>query len=167
MTDKKYFIRKSLRLPDYDYAQSGGYFITICVQQKLSLFGLISDDTVRLNDSGHMIEYWWQKLPSKFPNAILDQYIIMPNHFHAILFLDGNPTNQSDSLSRILQWFKTMTTNAYIRGVKESSWKAFQKRLWQRNFFEQIIRSEEALNRIREYILYNPANWMTDDLYVE
>ena len=92
----------------------------------------------------------------------------MPNHFHGIIFI-ASPTALADKgghvgppLQRIMQWFKTMTTNEYIHGVKEHGWPAFQGNLWQRSFYEHVIRDEESLNRIREYIVNNPQRWELD-----
>ncbi|MBI4317141.1 MAG: hypothetical protein HY675_01515 [Chloroflexi bacterium] len=65
-------------------------------------------------------------------------------------------------LGHVIEWFKTMTTNAYIRGVKQDGWTPFSGRLWQRNYYERVIRNEDELNHIREYIAYNPLNWATD-----
>ncbi len=166
MTDKKHLQRKILRLQDYDYSQSGGYFVTLCVHQKMCYFGSIIDGKLQLNDVGRMIDYWWREIQNKYQTVVLDEYIIMPNHIHAIIFLDDNPKMVAKSLSNIIQWFKTMTTNAYIHGVKESGWQRYEQRLWQRSFYDHIIRSEEALNRIRQYILLNPENWLNDDLYI-
>ena len=75
----------------------------------------------------------------------------------------GSPLRERPTLGRIIQWFKTMTTNAYIRGVENEGWQPFPGRLWQRNYYEQIIRDEDELNRPRQYILDNPANWPTDE----
>ena len=82
--------RRSIRLPGYDYAQVGAYFVTICAQQRLCLFGDIVDDEVRLNESGQMIERWWVGLPTKFPNVALDQSVVMPNHVHGIIIIVDN-----------------------------------------------------------------------------
>jgi putative transposase len=69
------------------------------------------------------------------------------------------------SVSRMVQWFKTMTTDAYIRGVKEPDWQPFNKRLWQRNYYEHIIRDKAALQTIRQYIRNNPKSWTQDQLH--
>jgi REP-associated tyrosine transposase len=72
------------------------------------------------------------------------------------------PACGSASLQKVIQWFKTMTTNEYIRGVKAGSWPSFNGRLWQRNYYEHIIRDEDSLNRIRQYIVNNPTRWAFD-----
>jgi len=126
-----------------------------------------------------MIEKWWQELRNKFANIELDEWMVMPNHFHGIIQIVGAdlrvcPGNNEgehtgsplrSSVSTIIQWFKTMTTNEYIRGVKSEIFPPFNKNIWQRNYHEHIIRDENELNRIREYIINNPKNWETDDLF--
>jgi putative transposase len=163
--------RKSTRLRGYDYAQEGAYFVTLCTQNRISLFGAIEGDEMQPNDSGNVILYWWNELQTKFPSIELDSHILMPNHFHAIIVLfdvnqKGAPTCaplQNNLLDQIIQWFKTMTTNAYIRGVKEQDWQVFPGKLWQRSYHDHIIRNEDDLNTRRQYILSNPAKWDLDD----
>lgn len=119
-----------------------------------------------------MIQYWWQEVSNKFPTILLDSFIVMPDHFHAILsFTDSKPISLpadvpgkenkclTPSLPRVMQWFKTMTTNEYIRHVKANEWEPFPKRLWLASYYEHIIRNEIALQRIREYIIQNSIKW--------
>jgi putative transposase len=143
------------------------------------LFGKIINGLMHLNGPGHMVGKWWQELERKFPLVRVDaHYTVMPNHFHGIIFMrkegqDSEPHLQNDvsllkgahagaPLQKIVQWFKTMTTNNYIHGVKESGWRPFKGRLWQRSFYEHVIRNDESLNHIREYILTNPQSWHQD-----
>jgi REP element-mobilizing transposase RayT len=167
--------RRSIRLKGYDYAQTGAYFVTICTQGHVCLFGEIANRSMMLNEAGQMVESWWNELPRKFTFARLDSFIIMPNHIHGIIvFVEADvldiqrahtqvrPYKPVVGLGRVMQWFKTMTTNAYIRGVRESGWSPFQKRLWQRDFYDHIVRDEDDLNRVREYIVYNPLRWPDD-----
>ncbi|MBI1281029.1 MAG: hypothetical protein GC179_23085 [Anaerolineaceae bacterium] len=163
--------RKPTRLQGYDYSQNGAYFVTICTQNRVNLFGEIHADEMNPNRSGEMIMYWWHKLQDKFPAIELDKVVLMPNHLHGIIVLfedlpkqgahAGAPL-QSRRLDEIMQWFKTMTTNAYIRGVKEQAWETFPGKLWQRSFHDHIIRNEYDLNTHRQYILSNPARWNED-----
>jgi putative transposase len=160
--------KSSPRLVGYDYAQEGAYFVTVCVQGRLSLFGNIENQSLTLNPAGEMVNLWWKRLPSRFSDVQLDPWIVMPNHFHGIIYLKrhiGKPicTNLSD----VMHWFKTMTTNVYIRGVKARQWQAFDGSLWQRSFHDHIIRNEADLQRIQEYVLYNPSCWQEDTFYVE
>ena len=159
--------RKSPRLKGYDYSQEGAYFVTICTQLRFSLFGTIHESSMILNDAGKMLEHWWKELPNKFSDMqLLDYWVIMPNHFHGIVCLNRSKEQKEiSSLPEIIRWFKTMTTNAYIRGVKEYQWQQFPKKLWQRSYHDRIIRNESDLNRIREYVISNPALWQKDIFY--
>jgi REP-associated tyrosine transposase len=161
--------RRSPRLSDYDYSQEGAYFVTVCVQGRLCLFGEVVDGNMRFNPAGQMIGKWWGELERKFPSVKIDEYfVVMPNHFHGIIFMPelSSPAAEGGHagppLQRIVQWFKTMTTNEYIHGVKEHGWPQFQRSLWQRSFYDQVIRDESSLNRIREYISTNPLRWDLD-----
>jgi len=166
--------RRSIRIPGYDYSQDGWYFVTICTQNRKYMFGEIVKDQMRLNNAGFIVKTWWQKVTNKFLSVQTDEYVVMPNHFHGIINIVGaNPcsrptlfdhpdADEVDGLGDIVNWFKTMTTNQYIRGVKEKSWPPFPGRLWQRNYYEHIIRSEDELNHFRCYVSDNPANWLTD-----
>ncbi len=186
--------RRSIRLKDYDYAQAGSYFITICTRHRQHFFGEISENEMIYNDAGNMINEWWEKIPGKFPDIQLGPYITMPNHFHAVVINTGSvradprvcpntPAYKTKSgeqtdrmgegegehvgspLHAVVQWFKTMTTNAYIRGVKSYNWQQFDGKLWHRNYYEHIVRNEAAYQRIANYIIYNPANWQQDKFY--
>ena len=189
MLNNKEHRRRSRRLSGYDYAQAGAYFITVCAQDRACIFGEVVDGEIRLNDAGRMVERWWRELEKKFPNVTTDTHVVMPNHFHAIIILsDRNPPSPdvgadlcvcsdrdtepglSESqgahtgapLPRIVQWFKTMTTNEYIRGVNQLGWTPFQRRFWQRNYYEHVIRHERELDATRQYIVDNPVKWAED-----
>lgn len=153
--------RVSIRLKGYDYSACGAYFVTICVKEKTSLFGEIIDWEACLNDAGIMVDRWWNKLSDKFSNVETDEYIVMPDHVHGIIVIGDH---SGSPVSEIVQWFKTMTTNEYIRCVDEFAWPRFPGKLWHRNYFEHIIRNEDELNIIREYIRLNPEKreWERD-----
>nr|WP_290668227.1 transposase [Ardenticatena sp.] len=173
--------RRSIRLKGYDYAQPGAYFVTICTQHRACLFGAVVGGEMRVNDAGRMVQRWWDELNRKFPTVQTDAFVVMPNHIHGIIIIhpaDTHPNDTRDAhagkrgvhrgayigapLPKIVQWFKTMTTNEYIRHVKNDGWPPFHKRLWQRNYYEHIIRNEQSLNRIRRYIVENPLRWYLD-----
>jgi putative transposase len=161
--------RKSPRLSGYDYSREGAYFVTVCAQGRQDLWGEILHGEMRLNQAGCMVERWWQELERKFPLIKIDEYyVVMPNHFHGIVFIPelSAPTTEGGHtgppLQRIVQWFKTMTTNEYIHGVREHGWPQFKGSLWQRSFYDYVIRDEASLNRIREYISTNPLRWDLD-----
>jgi REP element-mobilizing transposase RayT len=176
--------RRSIRLKDYDYSQAGAYYVTINVQNRECLFGEIVNYEMVLNDAGKMIEAQWLALLERFPNIELDAYQVMPNHVHGIIVLvepvgatlvvarnmdtkdvHGNEAGikPAPTLGKIVGAFKSITTHEYIHGVETKNWRQFYKRLWQRNYYEHIVRDEADLNRIRDYIQSNPANWDEDE----
>lgn len=186
--------RKSIRLKGYDYSQAGLYFITICCQDRAHLYGYIENSKMILNDAGKMIDNEWLKLPERFKNIRLHQYVVMPNHFHAILEIVGNtvgatlvvapndtvaqneqttekgqpqgiaPTEKPKTVGDIVGAFQSIVTVEYIRGVKQNGWQRFNGKLWQRNYWEHIIRNENEYQRISNYIINNPRQWDNDTL---
>src|SRR5947207_406720 len=210
--------RRSIRLRGYDYSQANPYYLTLCAQDRLWLFGNIVGGEMKLNDAGKMIDKWWKELELKFPRTLTDSFQIMPNHLHAIFVIlgdgldmaarfgiglddldfDGIVENEGivaslssahrdnrfdvnaslkpfsrdegpgerdrdrKKLGGMMQWFKTMATNEYIRGVRNLGWPPFPGRLFQRNYYEHIVRREESLERIRQYIHDNPVRWHLD-----
>ena len=186
--------RKSIRLKNYDYSQAGFYFITICCQNKKYLFGEIVGEKMILNNAGRMVEKWYWECENKFSDIQCHSMIVMPNHFHCIIQNVGAdlrvcpkntrvcpknnracPDNEKphqpkmgehigSPLHRVVQWFKTMTTNEYIRGVKNNNWQRFDDKLWQRSFWEHIVRDENEHQQIAEYINNNPIQWDIDKL---
>ena len=155
--------RHSIRLKGYDYSQAGAYFITICVHERRPLLQL---EPVR-----QMVERWWMELPVKFPAVELDAFVVMPNHIHGIVAITAGTSmhaegNDTTSLSGVVQWYKAMTTNDYIRGVKQLGWPAFTTRFWHRNYWEHIVRDDSDLARLRRYIELNPAHWLDDSLHI-
>ena len=184
--------RKSIRLKGYDYSQAGLYFITICCQNKVHLFGNVINKQMILNDAGKMIEKWFNELQNKFPDVKCHEMVVMPNHIHFIIENIGsvgadlcvcpNDSNfpktekrvseilgehAGSPLHRVLQWFKTMSTNEYIRGVKNNNWIPFDGKLWQRNYWEHIIRNDQSYQKISDYIINNPSKWNDDTLFTE
>lgn len=171
--------RRSSRLQGFDYATPGAYFVTIVTQGRSFLFGEIIDNEVHLNDAGQAVTRWWFELERKFTTIETDAFVLMPNHCHGVVTINDpavgadlcvGPSEETAHpgahagapLPQIIQWFKTMTTNEYMRGVKTLGWPAFRGHLWQRNYYEHIIRNEDSLNRIRKYIFDNPIRWDSD-----
>lgn len=152
--------RPSLRLPTYNYAQPGGYFVTICTQDRRSLFGHVTDNEMHPNAPGHMVAEVWEALPHRFPHISLDVSVVMPNHMHGIVLI--NEERPGQGLGQIIGAFKSLSTNRYITGVRQLGWPPFTKRIWQDNYFEHIIRNDASLDRIREYIIANPSSWDRD-----
>ena len=160
--------RRSIRFRGYDYAQAGVCFVTVCVEQRLALLGNFTDNQLWLSESGKMVEALWLHLPSRFPGLALDHYVVMPNHFHGIVALemssisDRATTRVAPTLGDIVGAWKSLTTNSYIKGVQDSGWPHFPSRLWQRNYYERVVRTERELDAIREYIALNPMRWNQD-----
>ena len=184
--------RRSIRLQGYDYSGAGAYFVTICTQNRLCVFGEIAKGQMRLNDMGRVVQTVWNDIPKHFPNVELDSFIVMPDHVHGIIVLVGathivgmapvgttsvgathvgathaspllqqrvpNPRGPGcRSIASIVGSFKSAATKRIneMRGMPGG-------KLWQRNYYEHIIRNDESLHRIREYIANNPLQWELD-----
>lgn len=159
--------RKSIRLKNYDYSQNGMYFVTICSEGMQCIFGEIVDEKMCLNDAGKMVEKIWNKVIQNDKSLISNIFVIMPNHFHAIINIDtsvgAHPCGRP--VGEIIGEFKSKTTNEYIKKVRENKFPSFEKRIWQRDFHDHIIRNEKSLEKIQDYIQYNPQNWKTDKFF--
>ena len=145
--------RKHPRLSYYDYATPGGYFVTICVKKRRPLFGDVPFRVGRgpcapPNAARMIAEYWIARISEKYPSWTVDNWVVMPNHVHLVLFFKDTAA----ALTTAIGWFKTMSTNAYIRGVKDGVFPPFQKRLWQRSYYEHVIRNQNDLTEIRRYV---------------
>ena len=163
--------RRSIRLRGYDYAQAGAYFVTICTHNRECLFGEIMDGKMVLNDAGRMVEQCWRDIPSHFPHTELDEFVIMPNHVHGIVFITDivgaknfSPLRQSPHGH---QAGTSKTIGSIVRGFKIGVTKWMRTHtnvhvVWQRNYWEHIIRNDDELHRIRQYVVDNPAKWKTD-----
>ena len=154
--------RKVIRLQEYDYCEVGMYFITLCTHERTCLFWLPQQSV--LSPAGDMVAQQIFQLPQRFPGVWVDCYAIMPNHVHLLLQFR---CRQPKPLSAILQWFKIATTNGYIRGVRQGRYPPYQGHLWQRSFYDHVIRNRSSLAEIRNYIVYNPQKWTQDRFYVE
>jgi putative transposase len=151
--------RHSIRLKEFDYSKSGAYFTTIVTQNRLPLFGEIDNGCCCPNNFGNIVNNEWSRLPQRFPGMDIDYSIVMPNHFHGIIILtDCNP---GSNIASILGSYKS-STSRMINAIRKTPGQS----VWQRNYYEHIIRNETYLNRIREYILYNPENWLQDDEFI-
>ena len=187
--------RRSIRLKDYDYSQAGAYFVTICAWQRECLFGEIVNGEMILNDMGRIVKSVWSGMPEHFASIYLDEYAIMPNHFHGILHINESVEvvgakqgssalpafdlrstkgkageafalplqlqpvrgSVSGSLSSIIQNFKSVSTRK-INNFRNNPGCP----IWQRNYYERVIRNEVELSRAREYIINNPMKWELD-----
>ena len=178
--------RPSIGLKGYDYTQPGAYFVTICTQNRACLFGTVADGDMQLNNAGKIAKAAWYEVPARFPSVCLDGFVVMPNHVHGIIMVGAQfiapqktpPTNVGAQFIVPPDGFGTGTINqgvinhAPTLGEMVRAYKAASTRLirqagtpdfaWQRNYYEHIVRDEESLDRIRQYILDNPARWEFD-----
>ena len=199
--------RRSIRFKGYDYTQAGLYFITICCQNRACLFGEIENGKMMLNDAGAIANDCWLNIPNHFPNAILHEYVIMPNHVHGIIELVGannhspvselhspvsklHPTknkknnnsvigdngaknvsvigdNRAKNVSPLRSPSKTV--GSVVRGFKIGVTKWMRQNtdtfyIWQRNYWEHIIRDDKSYENISQYIINNPTKWNNDKL---
>ena len=202
--------RRSIRLKAYDYSTAGAYFVTIVTQERLCLFGDVTDGEAQLTNAGVMIQQIWHAIPDRFPTIEMDEFVVMPNHVHGILIIhsdvgaslvgaqevthtktthspvgaslvgalpadrarstDGGrattrvaPTEDGPmTLGEVVGAYKSLTTQQYGKGVETNGWPPFNKRLWQRNYYERVIRDNRELDGAREYIANNPMQWELD-----
>ena len=158
--------RKSIRLKGYDYSSAGAYFVTVCNHNHLCLFGQIAEEKMLLNDAGKFANKCLLGIPGHFPHVKLDKFIIMPNHIHGIIIINVGANNYSPlQINQFRSPFRTI--GSIIRGFKIGVTKWFRANtnvynVWQRNYYEHIIRNEKELNKIREYIINNPLRWHLD-----
>jgi putative transposase len=172
--------RRSIRLKGYDYTQPGAYFITICTYQRMHVFGEIVNGEMILNDAGKIARDEWFKTAElrSYVKLYEDEFVIMPNHGHGIIWIEDEnvgalprnaqplrveqrsaPTKtvQPRSLGAIVRAYKSAVTHAI--NASENQRGAV---LWQRNYYDHIIRNDRELNNIRWYIVNNPLNWQLD-----
>ena len=172
--------RRSIRLRGYDYSRAGAYFVTICIQNRECLFGEILDGKMLLNGAGRIVAGEWNHTTALRTNVELDEFVIMPNHIHGVVVIVESRRGVLQCKG-VLQYAPTtpsrlqspsQTIGAIVRGFKSAVTKRINElretpgaKLWQRNYWEHIVRNESELNRIRAYIQNNPAQWEFDKLY--
>lgn len=164
--------RRSIRLKKYDYSQKGAYFVTICTNQKKCVLGGVEDSGIVLNEIGQIVQKTWTKLSMYYTGVDIDKFVVMPNHLHGIIILTdycrggvtppcsmGEATSplREPTLGQIVAHFKYRTT----KSINQIS-NTLGNRIWQRNYYEHIIRNEDDLSEIREYIITNPLKWEMD-----
>ena len=154
--------REKNRLENYDYSQEGAYFITLCTHNRQNLFILegnrVGNDLCVVPPlQNEIIRKWIKETENKFQNIKFEKYVIMPDHIHFIINIAERHTGRS--LREIMQFFKTMTTNDYIKNVKNGKLKPFDKKLWQKSYYDHIIRNQEDYNEKWDYIENNPKKW--------
>ena len=159
--------RKATRIPGFDYSEGGIYFVTICTHQKRHILGSVTGENVRLNELGRIAEDAWLDLEIHYPSILLDEFIIMPNHSHGIVILhperwwtsctltdDSIEEQEYPSLSEIVRAFKSYSAKRInqLRGTTGEP-------VWQRSFYDHVVRNEKSLEEIRRYIRKNPVRW--------
>lgn len=159
--------RRSIRLVGHDYSKVGSYFLTICTHDRECLFGDVLDGEMRANALGVKVQECWEDLPHHYESVVLDAFMIMPNHVHGIVILVefvGAGLNSSPKLparpqplSEITRAFKTFSSRR-INELRHSPGMP----VWQRNYYEHVIRNQAEMDRIREYIIHNPGHWEED-----
>jgi putative transposase len=190
--------RRSIRLRGYVYSSRGIYFVTICTEKKVCLFGQVVDNEMKVNEAGRIVEKVWNSIPDRFPNVQVDSFVVMPNHVHGVIAImsdgrqgaasgartnaeaggvlkgaassartsaettegavSGARANASPSLGKILRAFKSISA---IEVNKEFGCEG--RAVWQRNYFEHIVRDGDDLDRVRRYIVENPWHWAEDE----
>lgn len=174
--------RTSLRLPEYDYSQAGRYFVKICTHEKKCIFGKVEEGKMQLNELGKIVEKNWNKTLEMRENISLDAFIVMPNHIHGVITFTNNlrgnvganchsPKNDRAYSNTPLQ-SPSNTLGAIIRGFKSATTKEInifratpKVPVWQRNYYEHVIRNDESFEKIYEYILTNPLCWEKDRFF--
>jgi REP element-mobilizing transposase RayT len=154
--------RRPLRLPEYDYSQPGAHFVTVCTCDRECILGDVVDASFRPSEFGTVVEQTLPWLPRQFPSVQLDAFSVMPNHLHCVLFLNGTCDSVSGNrtrkpLGRLVGAFKTHS--ALLIGTARDTPR---KPVWQRGYYEHVIRNDCSLDRIRAYLAANPANWELD-----
>ena len=179
--------RRSIRLRDYDYSRAGAYFVTSCAFQRECLFGEVVDGEMRLNDAGRLVTTICDSLPQRYPGLEVDAFVVMPNHIHGIVVIHDpvgaiheSPIFESDmktgaSRERAIrespqQGRRTMTLSKVVGYLKMNTAKGINQArdnpgvpVWQRDYFERVIRDDRELDGIRQYIVDNPAKWGEDE----
>lgn len=167
--------RRSVRLKYYNYAQAGAYFVTVCTHERECVFGNVVDGEMRLNEYGKTTTVCWEEIPNHFAGVELDAFVVMPNHVHGVVVIANDrqqpPNSRATHASplRKPRGPQRKSIGAIIGAFKSASTKRVNEMrqapgmfLWQRDYYEHVIRDENEWNRVREYIAANPARWAED-----
>ena len=163
--------RRSVRLPGYDYRQAGAYYITLCTHNRAWIFGQITDDDMHLSRFGRIAEQEWLATPRIRSEVELDVFVIMPNHMHAVVLLGGvgrdGPRERAHGRAPLRRRGRSL--GALVAGFKSTVTKQINARrrtpgspVWQRNYYDRVVRSRDELDRIRKYVVGNPLSWTAD-----
>ena len=153
--------RKKNRLENFDYSSCGAYFITICTKDRKMLFSPVGADSI----SARMVEKAFLETIERYNGVDSPIYVVMPNHFHAIITISRADMESAPTISEIIQSFKRYSTVEYTKMVKNGILPPFDKQIWQRSFYDHIIRNRNDYDEIVKYIHENPIRWQFDELY--
>lgn len=148
--------RKSLRYEGFDYASPSGIFVTIATHERQELFGSSDEDFESLTPRGRTVLERWKGIPNRFKDVLIDDFVVMPDHIHGILWMGCADADPPTSCGDVVRWFKASVLQDYSVGVKQKGWRPYRGRLWQRSYYDHIIRGEKDLAAIRDYIDANP-----------
>jgi putative transposase len=155
--------RRSIRMGGHDYARGGTYFVTICVAGRAMLLGEVTDGSMCPSDAGRMVETTWHETIAQCASMRSDAFQLMPNHVHGLVVVTGvDGPAPSTSLPHFVSRFKSVTTLRYCEGVRARRWLPFRRRLWQRNYYEHLVRNDLSRDQIIQYIAANPSRWPLD-----
>ncbi|MBQ8769354.1 MAG: transposase [Oscillospiraceae bacterium] len=151
--------RKPNRLQDYDYSQNGAYFVTICTQERRRILSYIVGDGFPVpKPTGIIAEKYVLQIPKKYPSVSIDRYIIMPDHIHILLRLDGGTGDPSPTIGTVIGWYKYQVTKEYHLKINTA-----EEKLFQRSYYDHIIRNQRDYDEIWEYIENNPLKWALEN----
>ena len=153
--------RRSPRLPGWDYSTPGAYFVTVCTKNRRNLFAPVGADSI----SARMVERIFLETIGAYRGVEAPKYVVMPNHFHAIITIERADMESAPTIPQIMQTFKRHTTLAYIKMVKANILPPFEGQIWQRSYHDHVIRDAAEYERIWTYIDNNPARWQEDCFY--
>ena len=151
--------RRPIRLQGYDYGRPGRYFITVVTSGREELFGMVVDGAMRLSAEGACVADVWATLPRRYAQVSLDAFVVMPNHVHGIVIIepDSDQGTKRAPLPEVIRAFKTYSARR-VNGMRHMSGNP----LWQRNYYERIIRDDYEFQNVRRYIEDNPVHWRDD-----
>ena len=155
--------RKNIRLKEYDYSQNGAYFITICTKDRQYLFGPVGADSI----SARIIATTFENTIKQYSGVSAPIFVVMPNHFHALILVERADMESAPTISDVVQTFKRYSTAEYSRLVHQGILPPYDKQVWQRGFYDHVIRNQTDYDDIYRYIENNPAQWELDELYTQ
>ena len=167
--------RRSTRLPEFDYSRVGMYFVTICAEQRRCIFGQAHGSEIVQSRIGEIVRACWIEIPEHFPNVKVESYVVMPNHLHGILTIDtklpdANLRDKPPLTSELFGRPVPKSIPTIIRSFKSAASKRARESglmtagsIWQRGYFERVLRNTREYVDVTNYILQNPVRWADDE----